>query len=41
MRGLVVIVALVFLVLAIVLPRPHPFVTLPTKPMPAVNAPDK
>jgi hypothetical protein len=40
MRGLALVV-LFFLALAIVLPRPHAFMTLPTKPMPAVNVPDK
>jgi hypothetical protein len=32
---------LAFLVLAVVLSRPRQFATLPTKPLPAVNVPDK
>jgi hypothetical protein len=40
MRGLGIVI-LVFLALAIALPRPHPFIPLATKPMPAVNLPDK
>ena len=39
MRGLVITI-LAFLALAIAL-RPHHFVPLPTKPMPAVSLPDK
>jgi hypothetical protein len=39
MRGLVMTI-LAFLALAIAL-RPHQFVPLPTKPMPAVSLPDK
>jgi hypothetical protein len=40
MRG-VVVAFLVFLALAVMLSRPHPFATLPTKPMPAVNVSEK
>jgi hypothetical protein len=40
MRGLAIII-LVFLALAIALPRAREFAMLPTKPMPAVNVPDK
>ena len=40
MRGLGVVI-LIFLALAIALPRQRPFTALPTKPMPAVNVPDK
>jgi hypothetical protein len=32
---------LAFLAIAIVLSREHPFAPLPTKPLPAVNVPDK
>jgi hypothetical protein len=39
MRGLAITI-LAFLALAIAL-RPHQFVPLPTKPMPAVSLPDK
>jgi len=35
---MVAVAFLAFLALAVVLSRPHPFATLPTKPMPAVNA---
>jgi hypothetical protein len=34
-------VILVFLALAIALPRPRQFAPLPTKPMPAVTLPEK
>jgi hypothetical protein len=40
MRGIAIVI-LVFLALAIALPRPRQFMTSPTKPMPAVNVPDK
>jgi hypothetical protein len=40
MRGIAIVI-LVFLALAIALPRPRQFMTLPTKPMPAVKVPDK
>jgi hypothetical protein len=35
------LIFLALLALAITLPRLHPFALLPTKPMPAVNVPDK
>jgi hypothetical protein len=37
----VAIIFFVLLALAIALPRAHQFAPLPTKPMPAVNVPDK
>jgi hypothetical protein len=40
MRGLAILI-LGFLALAIVLPRPHAFAPLPTRPMPAVTMPDQ
>jgi hypothetical protein len=40
MRGMAIVI-LFFFALAIALPRARQFTTLPTKPMPAVNVPDK
>jgi hypothetical protein len=40
MRGIAIVI-LAFVALAIALPRVRHFTLLPTKSMPAVNAPDK